>query len=1075
MIRISPGGKLPPSRIGAFPYPREESLPQRVMKDIANRFSEKRCASTHLSTRRRTGWRTQNSSFLLCDSLLDSPQETHVSGHLITQQRNAASRGQPSVYFEATGCSNVIVFHEVDCAVHSGGGNGMGNQFELFQVKAPFESSGRFSFPFLISPLFPLSPYKNVSRSFRPSRQQRCFFSRTSGLADTDLSGRGNSTRSHSTKRTRRLDEKTTSSSSAGGGDMIHGKQAEGQDRSLPPDHQVPCWSRTSTAHDLSPQYATLDTEGDLLGRKDKEETERLEHLEQQVAFWEDEYQNLTPEARKLMYFFHRESPYLRQFASGKKQDEDFTLSDSRKKDTGVSLSSSRITDEMDDLSLQRHKDKKEGPSDPSIHLKEEILQQHTNDFISPEGSSSSSSLSGSSVVGATSRQKRHTSFLLPQWTDSCAQVAARQLKGVEAQDMGQEPTRICVVLVNLGSPTRPTYTRVWNYLNQFLGDHRVIEIPCLARFLLRHGRILPFRSYASAQKYLSIWHLNGPPGFKHGPGRFSHRASSPPDHQQEYPLLDNASVPLHTKHKGRDSGAVSADSPNAIRTLRDARVQDTSSPEVKSTRKLGIKGGPSSNPATRQMGLHEEMVAHHLAPADVREYSSRDSPSSNTPNMHPRACTQSHSESDAHEEDRTSVAVRRVLRQHGGRGSGTGERKDDLSYAPAPLVRLTASLRRKVQEHFDDYCKKRFIGTQDAGSLRSDEEIGGCIHRNSTSFQSQNAPADPDAESPGAALHASIGPRKGHDCPDALVSTSSQRENRDEANGSAYTRSGTSTAATSRATSGSRSEGNGSSRSHTRVRVMMGMRYGEPDVVSVLRAARDAGCRKLLVLPLYPQTAAATTSSAYDAVLGEIMQWRVMPDLRLLSGYADHPAYISALASSLRRFWAQQQVTVDKGDSETLAAASSTRAGRAEKLMFSFHGIRQNKGRHAGEIYECLCFKTARLVAKELQLKPEEFEVVFQSRFGSAPWTQPYIDERLKALAAAGYRVLDVVMPGFATDCLETMEEMAGHYRDRFRELTAGRGILRIVPCLNDSEDAATAIFEVAKEQMLDWLSSSS
>lgn len=244
---------------------------------------------------------------------------------------------------------------------------------------------------------------------------------------------------------------------------MIQGKHAEGKD---PPGHEVRRPSRTSTARDLSPQYGTLDPGGDLLRRKDKEETERLEHLKQQVAFWEDEYQNLTPEARKLMYFFHRGSPYLRQFGSREEQGEGSTVSDSPKNDTGVSPSSSRITNEMTDLALQSHKDKKECLSDPSIHLKEEILQQHTKDIASPEGGSSSSS-SSLSVEGANFKQKRDKSFLFSSWTDSCAQVAARQLKGVEEEDMGQEPTRICVVLVNLGSPKRPTYTRVWNYLDR--------------------------------------------------------------------------------------------------------------------------------------------------------------------------------------------------------------------------------------------------------------------------------------------------------------------------------------------------------------------------------------------------------------------------------------------------------------------------------------------------------------------------------------------------------------------------------------------------------------------------------
>eukprot|EP00921_Rhytidocystis_pertsovi_P024905 GHVQ01040105.1.p1 GENE.GHVQ01040105.1~~GHVQ01040105.1.p1 ORF type:complete len:688 (+),score=77.90 GHVQ01040105.1:338-2401(+) len=184
-----------------------------------------------------------------------------------------------------------------------------------------------------------------------------------------------------------------------------------------------------------------------------------------------------------------------------------------------------------------------------------------------------------------------------------------------------------------------------------------------------------------------------------------------------------------------------------------------------------------------------------------------------------------------------------------------------------------------------------------------------------------------------------------------------------------------------------------------SKVIVKMGMRYGEPSVGAALRELHDEGVRKILVLPLYPQPAEASTASVYDAVFSEIKSWRYMPDLRILGGYADNPSYVRAVSKSVQEFW--------------------TKNGKGQKLIISYHGL-PAKTLLKGDPYFCYCSKTARLIGANLGLQAgEDYEVAFQSRFGSAEWLKPYLSDRLPILAAAGIRTLDVVSPGFSTDCL--------------------------------------------------------
>ncbi len=231
-------------------------------------------------------------------------------------------------------------------------------------------------------------------------------------------------------------------------------------------------------------------------------------------------------------------------------------------------------------------------------------------------------------------------------------------------------------------------------------------------------------------------------------------------------------------------------------------------------------------------------------------------------------------------------------------------------------------------------------------------------------------------------------------------------------------------------------------------VEVALAMRYGAPSVRDGLRALRQAGCERMLVLPLYPQYSATTTASVFDAVADELKQWRRVPALRFVDGYHAHPAYIAALAARIR--------------------AHRERHGRGERLLISFHGIPERYAK-AGDPYPEQCAATARLLREALGLDEHEAPMSFQSRFGREPWLSPYTDETLQRLAGEGVRSVDVVCPGFAADCLETLEEIAMQNRDVF--LAAGGEAFRYIPALNDDPAHVRALAGIAREQMADWL----
>ena len=228
---------------------------------------------------------------------------------------------------------------------------------------------------------------------------------------------------------------------------------------------------------------------------------------------------------------------------------------------------------------------------------------------------------------------------------------------------------------------------------------------------------------------------------------------------------------------------------------------------------------------------------------------------------------------------------------------------------------------------------------------------------------------------------------------------------------------------------------------------VELAMRYGQPSIKDGLNALRKAGARRLLVLPMYPQYSATTTAAVFDEVTHVLRDWRWLPDFRFINHYHDHPKYIEALANSIRSHW-------DKN-------------GRGDKLLFSFHGIPQRYVDN-GDPYFCHCHKTARLTAEALQLKDEDWQLVFQSRFGREPWLQPYCDKTLEQLPAQGLKKIDIICPGFSADCLETLEEIEMENREIF--LQAGGEQYHYIPALNAQPEHIDALNEVLSAHCHGW-----
>ncbi len=226
-------------------------------------------------------------------------------------------------------------------------------------------------------------------------------------------------------------------------------------------------------------------------------------------------------------------------------------------------------------------------------------------------------------------------------------------------------------------------------------------------------------------------------------------------------------------------------------------------------------------------------------------------------------------------------------------------------------------------------------------------------------------------------------------------------------------------------------------------------MRYGNPSMRSRLAALMSQGCDRILVVPLYPQYAAATSATVCDEAFRALMKMRWQPALRVAPPYYDDPVYIDALATSLD-------------------ARLKTLPFAPEVIVASFHGIPQDYF-DKGDPYYCHCAKTTRLLRARLRLDDSKLMMTFQSRFGRAEWLKPYTDATIKALAARGVKNLAVITPGFSADCLETLEEIAGENAEYFRH--AGGENFAAIPCLNDSEAGMRVIETVVRRELQGWI----
>ena len=226
-------------------------------------------------------------------------------------------------------------------------------------------------------------------------------------------------------------------------------------------------------------------------------------------------------------------------------------------------------------------------------------------------------------------------------------------------------------------------------------------------------------------------------------------------------------------------------------------------------------------------------------------------------------------------------------------------------------------------------------------------------------------------------------------------------------------------------------------------------MRYGEPSVASKLKYFQQQGVEKLLVLPMFPQYASATTASIFDAVSDHFKQQLWLPEIRFVNQYFDHPLYIDAIAASITDHWQQH--------------------GKADKLIFSYHG-EPLRYLHRGDPYHCQCLKTTRLVAEKLNLNQQDYLTSFQSRFGPGDWLKPYTDETLKSLPAQGVKSVQIICPGFAADCLETVDEIAIENKHYFMD--AGGDHFEYIPALNSSPNHIGALVAIIEGQLENWQS---
>ncbi|TAK91226.1 MAG: ferrochelatase [Burkholderiaceae bacterium] len=230
-------------------------------------------------------------------------------------------------------------------------------------------------------------------------------------------------------------------------------------------------------------------------------------------------------------------------------------------------------------------------------------------------------------------------------------------------------------------------------------------------------------------------------------------------------------------------------------------------------------------------------------------------------------------------------------------------------------------------------------------------------------------------------------------------------------------------------------------------VDVAYAMRYGSPGIADVLDALKARGVDRILLLPLYPQYSGTTTAAVMDEVSRWMLSTRNQPELRTVKHFHDDVGYIEALATAVHDYWQKH--------------------GWPEKLVMSFHGVPE-RTLLRGDPYHCECRKTARLLAEQLKLEPEQYVVTFQSRFGRAKWLRPYTVSMLGKLARHGSKRVDVICPGFVSDCLETLEEIGIEGKQQF--LKFGGSEFHLIPCLNTQDAWIHALADIAQQHLQGW-----
>lgn len=230
---------------------------------------------------------------------------------------------------------------------------------------------------------------------------------------------------------------------------------------------------------------------------------------------------------------------------------------------------------------------------------------------------------------------------------------------------------------------------------------------------------------------------------------------------------------------------------------------------------------------------------------------------------------------------------------------------------------------------------------------------------------------------------------------------------------------------------------------------VVVAMRYGNPSINQALKELTDKKCNRIVVVPMYPQYAAATTASVYDDLFAELVKYRYVPTLRIVEPFYRHPLYIKAVAEKVRDY-----------DQKTKQAT--------QKFMFSYHGIPFRYAAN-GDPYCCQCVATTTLLRKELNMPTDRLLHTYQSRFGKEPWLTPYTDETVSELAKQGIKRIAVACPGFVADCLETLDEIGNELSEQFHEEGGER--LELIPCVNDSETFIDCLEDLVRNTASDWI----